>query len=97
MLYEVITYSGRNESASDPIEYFRKFGYNAISVMKDRGKQVAVNAHDLIVPALFGKNNIAVGLNYPLHAKEVKLDYTPFCVPKVSESTSAISESYNFV
>ena len=67
--------------AADPIAVFRAVGYEALRTLQ--GAEVRVPAQALRVPFDGTAVQVAVGINYPAHGREVGLDES-FLFPKVT-------------
>lgn len=71
-------------SATDPIDLFNQFGYQALQEID--GPRATVNVSDLILPFTGTDNQIAVGINYPAHGVEADVSES-FLFPKRNTAT----------
>ncbi|MBF7730475.1 fumarylacetoacetate hydrolase family protein [Pseudomonas sp. N040] len=71
-------------SANDPITLFNAQGYAALEQL--RGAQTSVSADALLLPFDGTASQVAIGINYPEHGKEVALGDS-FVFPKQTAAT----------
>lgn len=77
------------EGISDPIRFFQKYGYLEIMHFSERyDASELVLADDLILPAEFSADNVAVGYNYLSHTEELDEEEPPFLYPKKVRPTA---------
>jgi len=67
---------------TDPIAAYTKYGYDALAVLADGRPRVTVPLASLDVPVALQGSHIAVGTNFPEHAKESSVTEGPFLFPK---------------
>lgn len=78
----------------DPLRAYAALGYDALAAAATAPRtRVAVSALEL--PLLAPAHNLAIGTNYPEHAREAGLEEQPFLFPKIAAPTrhdSAVSK-----
>lgn len=71
------------EGLTDPILFFQKYGYQKIMDFSQSNESLEiVQVDSLILPAVFSKDNVAVGYNYLSHTEELMEEEPPFLYPK---------------
>lgn len=80
---------------ADPIQLFRKFGYEAITLTVQATIQphevAVIAANSLELPFEAREQNIGIGANYREHARESGIEEQPFVFPKIAQPTHALS------
>lgn len=70
------------DDITDPIAAYTKYGYDALAALADGRPRVTVPLAGLDVPVVLQGSHIAVGTNFPEHAKESSVTEGPFLFPK---------------
>ncbi len=83
----------REAPAEDAIDLLNRLGHDALEAAIATGKaKIEVDATELDVPVNLSQTHIAVGTNYPEHARESAVNIRPFLFPKYVQPTSAQAE-----
>lgn len=78
--------------SGDPVDLFNKHGYDKIrEAIENNGKSISISTSELGLPADFPVENIAVGTNYPEHAKDAGT-VKPFLFPKIGKPLKSGSD-----
>ena len=67
---------------TDPIAAYTKYGYDALAALADSRPRVTVPLANLDMPVALQTSHIAVGTNFPEHARESSVTEGPFLFPK---------------
>ena len=67
---------------TDPITAYTKYGYDTLASLADGRPRVSVPLTSLALPVALQSSHIAVGTNFPEHARESSVTEGPFLFPK---------------
>lgn len=74
-------------ACDDPITAFAAHGYEALRTAASKAPEITVSLDALVLPVELNASHIAVGTNFPEHAKESTVTDGPFLFPKEVDPT----------